>query len=298
MIKRNQKLNKRARKQVIIIVSAALVMIISSLVIYSLIQPKSTIESSSKKAEISSSQGQSSLTETNSEEKPPVKTTKTVPILMYHSIATQPGNILRIPKTRFDEQMKWLKDNGYSSVTLDEAYEAVSEKKELPEKSVVITFDDGYIDNYENAFPVLKKYGMSGTVFMITGKIDDKANGYLTADMLKEMDKSVLKIEAHTIDHKDLDKLSYKKQLEELKGSKETLENLLDRKIEFMAFPSGKYNSNTIKAAKESGYKMCFKMNGGQGTIDDDIYEFPRFFVGEDMGEFEERIEGTFNYTK
>lgn len=297
MINKKSKKNNsyKLKKSVFLI---AIILIVTALVVILFYSLKNSTTNTDNKPVSSTTAIESSQEVSSSSSKTEVKTTKTVPILMYHSIATEPGNILRIPKDRFDEQMKWLKDNGYSTITLDEAYKAVNEKNQIPEKSVVITFDDGYIDNYENAFPVLKKYDFCGTVFMITGKIGDKANGYLTADMLKEMDNSVLKIEAHTVDHKNLDSLSYQKQIVELKDSKKTLEDLLNKKVEYLAFPSGKYNTNTIKAAKETGYKMCFKMNGGQGTINDEIYEFPRFFVGEDMGEFKERIEGTFNYTK
>lgn len=287
---------KKSNKAIIIIVSTILILIAAIITVNFLKKPQqvssSSIQSSS---ELSSDSSSSSSSQ---EEKSVVKTTKTVPVLMYHSIATEAGNILRVPKEKFDEQMKWLVDNGYSTITLDEAYTAVSEKEEIPEKSVVITFDDGYIDNYQNALPILQKYNLTGTVFMITDRIDDEANGYLTASQLKEMDSSAIKVESHTVDHEDLDSLSFDKQLEELKNSKQTLEELLNKEINFIAYPTGKYNDDTIKAAKEAGYKMCFKMNGGQGTIEDNLYEFPRFFVGEDMDEFKERIEGTFNYTK
>lgn len=290
----------RVRKSAVVI--AVLVVLIGAAAVFLAVKSTGKNKALPSSEQVSSSSVVSSNVESSSNESSApavnVKTTKTVPVLMYHSIVYQKNNILRIPKEKFEAQMKWLKDNGYTTMTMNEAYEAVSNKKEIPEKSVLITFDDGYIDNYENAFPIMKKYNLKGTVFMITSKINDDKDGYLTADMLKKMDKGGMEIESHTVTHTDLDTLSYSKQLNELKTSKSTLEALLGKNVDFLAFPTGKYNENTIKAAKEAGYKMCFKMKGGQGTISDNIYKFPRFFIGEDFKDFISRVEGTAQYSK
>lgn len=245
------------------------------------------VKSSSASASLSSS-----LINNGSEESRPAATTTKIPILMYHSIAYQKGNILRVPQDKFTAEMKWLYDNGYKTLTLDELYDGISKNKPFPEKSVCITFDDGYNDNYDSAFPVLKQYKFKATVFMISDKIDDAYDGYLTSAQLKEMDKDGMQIECHTVDHKDLDTLSYKKQLSELTDSKAKLEALLGRKVDYIAYPSGKYDDNTIKAAKQVGYKICFKMNGGIGKIGDNVYEFPRTFVGENLQDFINRVHG------
>lgn len=245
------------------------------------------VKSSSASAAVNSASVNSS-----SEESKPAATTTKIPILMYHSIAYQKGNILRVPQDKFAAEMKWLYDNGYKTLTLDELYDGISNNKPFPEKSVCITFDDGYNDNYFSAFPVLKQYKFKATVFMITDKIDDVYDGYLTSAQLKEMDKNGMQIECHTVDHKDLDTLPYKKQLSELSDSKSKLEALLGRKVDYIAYPSGKYDDNTLKAAKEVGYKICFKMNGGIGQIGDNVYEFPRTFVGDDLQDFINRVHG------
>lgn len=225
----------------------------------------------------------------------PTATTDSIPVLMFHSIAYEKGNILRIPQDKFAAEMKWLYDNGYKTLTLDQLYDGISNNKQFAEKSVVLTFDDGYADNYTNAFPVLKQYNFKATLFMITDKIDDAQNGYLTSAQLKEMQNYGIDIECHTVDHKDLDTLSYKKQLSELTDSKAALEALLNKKVDYIAYPSGKYDDNTLKAAKEVGYKMCFKMNGGIGKLGDNVYEFPRTFVGEDLQDFINRVHGIIN---
>lgn len=231
----------------------------------------------------------------------PVKTTRKIPVLMYHSInhdPHDPGNILRVPKDKFAAEMKWLYDNGYKTISLDELYDYVENKKPVPEKTVVLTFDDGYEDNYQSALPVIEKYHFKATVFMISARIGDSKNGYLTAPELKEMDKNGMQIECHTVDHLDLSTLSYSHQERELTDSKATLEKLLGHPIDYLAYPSGKYDADTIAIAKKAGYKLCFKMNGGIATVDDSRYEFPRAFVGEDLNDFIKRVEGTADYSK
>lgn len=220
------------------------------------------------------------------------KTTTRIPVLMYHSINYEKGNILRVPKEKFAAQMKWLYDNGYKTLSLDELYNAVSQNKPIPEKSVVLTFDDGYGDNYYDAFPVIKQYHFKATVFMITSDIDKAKDNYLTADQLKEMDAGGMRIECHTVTHPDLSTLSYKSQYKQLSDSKTALENLLGHSIDYIAYPSGKYNDNTIKAAQQLNYKLCFKMKGGVGSITDNRYEFPRAFVGEDLQDIIKIVQG------
>lgn len=282
---------------VCVVIAAAAAVLVKTGALKKIAQPTSEAQSTAVLSSAQSSTASASSSEASSLPEKQVKTTKKIPVLMYHSINYEKNNILRVPKEKFAAQMKWLYDNGYSTLSLDEVYDAVANDKEVPEKSVVLTFDDGYKDNYENAFPVLKKYNFKATVFMITDEIGDSKNGYLTAEQIKEMDSYGIRVESHTLDHPDLDSLSYEKQYKELAESKATLEKLLGRTVNFIAYPSGRYDSNTIKAAKKAGYKMCFKMKGGIGSIDDNEYEFPRFFVGEDLDDFISRVEGTADYS-
>jgi hypothetical protein len=147
---------------------------------------------------------------------------KSVPVLMYHSINYEKGNELRVPKEVFREQMKYLKDKGYTTLTLDEFYDFLINNKPVPEKSVVITFDDGYKDNYENAYPILKEFGFNATIFDITSTVDTD-NNYLTSSQLKELEVNNIDIESHTVNHEQLDKLIYTKQVNTLKDSEQYL---------------------------------------------------------------------------
>ena len=111
---------------------------------------------------------------------------KPIPILMYHSIAYEKGNDARIPIEKFREQMKFLKDNGYNTLTLTELSDLFTKNIPVPKKSVVLTFDDGYVDNYTNALPILKEFGIKATVFVMPKK-PRKSPKALTATMLNAL---------------------------------------------------------------------------------------------------------------
>jgi len=109
-----------------------------------------------------------------------------IPVLMYHSIAYEKGNDLRVPPEKLRQEMQIIKDNGFTPITLDELYSHFNDEVALPQKPIVITFDDGYKDNCENALPVLKEFGFKATVFVITCQTDDSTD-YMTSAQLKEM---------------------------------------------------------------------------------------------------------------
>lgn len=186
---------------------------------------------------------------------------ESVPVLMYHSISFEKNNDLRVPKEKFDAQMKYLKENGFHSITMAELYEAINNGKQVPPKPIVITFDDGYVDNYTDAYPILMKYEFKGTIFVITDIVGK--GGYINASQIQEMHDNGIDLESHTVYHEELDLLPYDKQLNTLKRSKEYLETALNKKVISVAYPFGKYNSNTIKAAKEAGYMLAFTTQPG-----------------------------------
>ncbi|WP_291643702.1 polysaccharide deacetylase family protein [Clostridium sp.] len=203
---------------------------------------------------------------------------KGIPVLMYHSIGYKKGNTLMLPKENFREQMKYLKDNGYVTLTLDETYVFFENNKPVPEKSVVLTFDDGYVDNYVDALPILKKFGFKATIFVITGEVD-KSKSYMNVEQLKEMEASGMDIQSHTVHHDHLAKLSYQKQLETLKESKDFLEKALNKKIKYFAYPYGEYSKESLKAVKEAGYTMAFTTAGRWSDKADGILTLDRVFI-------------------
>lgn len=242
---------------------------------------KENINSSDSKTNVKSPEDSSSFAQTDNNIKNQAqapKEVRSIPVLMYHSVEYEKDNPVRISPKNFKEQMKYLYDNHYTTLTLDELYRYFQNGIEIPEKSVVITFDDGYEDNYTNAYPILKEYGFKAVIFEITNTID-KDLAYLTSSQLIEMEQNGIDIESHTVSHIKLGELSYDKQLNELKSSKEILEKILNKKVNYIAYPFGSYNENTLKAVKEAGYTMAFTTNGRWSGKDDGIYTLDRVYI-------------------
>lgn len=206
-----------------------------------------------------------------------------VPVLYYHSIATEAGNELRMPVEKFREQMQYLKDNGYYTLSLDQLYDFLVNNKPIPKKSVAITFDDGYEDNYTGAFPILKEFRFHAAIFVITKTVDTDSS-YLTSAQLKEMSDYGIDIESHTVSHNDLDKYSYDQQYKELTVSKQFLEALLQKPVKCFVYPSGKYNQDTLAAVKKADYYMAFNTENKWAGKEDGIYTLKRVFLSSSFG--------------
>ncbi|MBZ9606738.1 polysaccharide deacetylase family protein [Clostridium estertheticum] len=219
---------------------------------------------------------------------------KSVPVLMYHSIDYEKDNPIRLPVKRFDEQLKYLKDNGYYTITLTDLYDYLIKDIPIPEKSVVLTFDDGYEDNYTEMFPVLKKYNFKATIFVITGSIDKSPN-YMTSKQLIEMEKYGVDIGSHTVKHENLKEMPKDKQLETLVKSKNDLEKILNKQIKFFSYPYGGYSKASIEAVREAGYTMAFSTDGRWSSKEDGILSLHRVYISSfhDMEEFKKRISNT-----
>ncbi|AYF54241.1 polysaccharide deacetylase family protein [Clostridium botulinum C] len=213
-----------------------------------------------------------------------------IPVIMYHSIKYEKNNCVRLSKENFEKQMKYLKDNNYTTLTLDELHNFFEKNIPVPKKSVVLTFDDGYKDNYETAYPILKKYGFKATVFVITNCID--TGEYLTSEQLKELDKNGFDVESHTANHETLTELTYDKQYDTVFKSKEKLEKLLNKQVKYIAYPCGKYNNDTIKAVKNAGYKMAVTTDGRWSDKSDGIFTLDRVFISgfHNINTFKNRI--------
>ncbi|MBU3180179.1 polysaccharide deacetylase family protein [Clostridium psychrophilum] len=204
---------------------------------------------------------------------------RSIPVLSYHSINYDKNNPICISVEKFKEQMKYLKNNGYYTITLTNLYGYLMNNIPIPKKSVVITFDDGYENNYTAMFPVLKKYNFRATIFVITSFID-KNHTFMTSKQLLEMDKYGVDIESHTVHHDNLAMISNNKQLKTLIQSKQYLEKILNKPINFFAYPYGGYNKSAIEALKKAGYKMAFTTEGGWSSKHNGVFSLHRVWVG------------------
>lgn len=205
------------------------------------------------------------------------KPLKGIPILMYHKVNPdfdKGGLGLRINPADFDWEMKYLKDNGYHSVDLGAVVDHFKEGKRLPDKPIVITFDDGYQDNYRYAYPILKKYGFTATIFIVTNTVGginefdyrsniQPMNKMLTWKEIKEMDANGITIGAHTLDHPHLTKISLAEAKRQISGSKKILEKKLGKEIEYFSYPYGEYDRAVAEIVKESGFRAAASSDPG-----------------------------------
>lgn len=216
---------------------------------------------------------------------------QTVPILYYHSVMQEKGNELRMPPEQFEAQMAYLQDLGYQSVSLEQLYLASYGKGTLPAKPFVITFDDGYVDNFTNAFPILAKHGFTATVFMITSYINGE--GFMTWHQLKELVANGWEIESHTSSHPYLTKMDTLTVLSELNLSKELLEKELGKPVKFFAYPYGDLNTSVVQAVKDTGHLMAVSTERGWADVKTDAWRVHRIYCYASMGmnEFSRRMQ-------
>lgn len=207
-----------------------------------------------------------------------------VPILMYHYIGNNPDpkdrarDSLSVTPDRFHAQMQYLKDNGYNTISLDTMYAALKKITPLPDKPVILTFDDGYVDFYYNAYPLLRAMGFSATVFIPTGLVGDKP--YLNWQQIKEMHSSgMVNFGAHTVSHAHLPALPADEAFKELTDSKKRLQDELGAPINFMAYPSGSSSNFIIELTKRAGYVGAVSTWPGTIQSEGTIYSMPRMRV-------------------
>ena len=214
-----------------------------------------------------------------------------VRILNYHMVNDMDHSLAVAPKD-FDRQMAWLKKNGFQSITPEELYGALTGAGDLPEKPVMITFDDGYVDNYEKAYPILKKYGFKATILVVTEMVGKK-KGYLTWEQLREMEQNGFSIEGHTMTHRALTSLTDDEVKEERSASKRMIEEKLGKTVTCFAYPGGAYNLHIANLVKEAGYKMAFTVRYGNADRASNLYAIDRvpvFHTENTEGSFQKRL--------
>jgi peptidoglycan/xylan/chitin deacetylase (PgdA/CDA1 family) len=190
-----------------------------------------------------------------------------VPIIMYHRIDISPINSqYYVPPGKFEEEMKLLHDWEYTTITTEMLVKAITEGTELPPRPILITFDDGHLNNYTTAFPIMQKYGFTGVLYVVGSYIG--ADEYMNADQIKEMAAAGWEVGSHSMSHADLTVLEPQRQRYEVVGSKEFLEKTLGVPIKTIAYPFGYSDSAVIDYAHFAGYiaGMSLGFTADQGT--------------------------------
>jgi peptidoglycan/xylan/chitin deacetylase (PgdA/CDA1 family) len=201
-----------------------------------------------------------------------------VPILMYHSISVNPKNPLCVAPSLFDQEMRYLRDNHYHAISVEQLIEAWNGQATLPYRPIVITFDDGYLDAYTEAYPILKKYGLTGTLFLVPGFVGHR--NFVTWDEVREMyDRGVMEIGSHTMNHLDLTRLNPSQLMDQVSLSKHVIEREIHQKISIFCYPSGRFNATVIAAVRHAGYQAAVTTRPGWASPVQGLYALHRVRV-------------------
>ncbi len=201
-----------------------------------------------------------------------------VAVLMYHAVGDRPWGLidLFVRPADLEEQIEYILDNGYDPIWFSDLGHM-----EDYDKPVILTFDDGYDNNYTELYPILQKYGVKATIFVITDKVDD--DRYLTREQIGEMAASgLVSIESHTVTHPDLRVLGEDELEYEYSQSRMDIARMTGRIPTVVCYPSGEHDVLARRVAAEY-YKLGIKMTGGVWSTSSDPMRVNRFFVPRDL---------------
>lgn len=213
-----------------------------------------------------------------------------VPVLMYHSVSEHPPaatHRLSVHPDEFAVQLGLLRRRGCTTVTFDEYARSITTGAPLPENAVVLTFDDGYADFHLNAFPLLEELGFTATVFVTTGWLDDagdQAAGHpldrmLSWKQVRQLDLAGIEIGAHSHSHAQLDQLSVAALEQELRTSKDLLEDHIGGPVTTLAYPFGYSSKRVREAVAANGYRFGTAVANRLPSSQPDPMRLPRLTV-------------------
>ncbi|WP_172369633.1 polysaccharide deacetylase family protein [Sporosarcina jiandibaonis] len=232
------------------------------------------------------------------------KQAASVPVLTYHRILKESTiskqhyidgeiNPMIVTKEELEKHLKYLKENDFVTLTLAELYLFLLGEIDIPDKSVLLTFDDGYKDNFVEAYPLLKKYDFTAVNFVITGKVTKRVQPFKPKEVqyfsIKELSNAcdVFDYQSHTYNYHrrensvqniEVSYLNSRTDDEVTKDIQKSIHNLNGENLAF-AYPYGEYSPSTIKIVKDLGFKMAFTTEDRAASPDDHLYELPRFNI-------------------
>ena len=212
-----------------------------------------------------------------------------IPVLCYHHISTDNNSTFSrssyaVTKKQFELQMNYLKDNGYKTITLNTLIDFIRNKPvELPEKPVVITFDDGLKSQLHTAYPILKKHGFRAVFFIYPSVIISRSRNirkwHMTREMINVLHDAGNEIESHSYYHPLMHRETDAINRFQFKNSKNWLEKLTGKKITYFAYPFGSYTQSVIRIGREEGYKGMFTINLGTVAAGTNPYSINRIMI-------------------
>jgi len=211
-----------------------------------------------------------------------------IPILTYHLINpdAEKYGLLAVTPDTFERQMRFLKQHRYNVIPLGEAVSYIREKKRPPARTLAISIDDGFKDNYFYAFPILKKYNFPAEIFLIVNEIGNSSDMMLSWEQILEMQASgLITFGSHTLNHPNLSQLTSQDSLkDEIYNSKKILEDKLGHSVDGFCYPGGAFNDKARSTVIDSGYKFAMVNNPGKRFPNSDPFAVKRLRISRNCG--------------
>ena len=209
-----------------------------------------------------------------------ILTPNKVSVITYHSISKNiTDNLMVINQKEFEKQMKFLSDNKFTTLTLDDMNCYMNKKCKIKKNTVLVTLDDGYLDNYELAFPILKKYNINAVVFLIGSNVRNNSAGFINNEYILKTKKEYPNIEfaSHGFNLHESDTSNYTldNYLEDFKLQKEVIDT------KYFSYPHGTINDELITSLKKNKYELAFGFGPDfrKASNKDNKYNIPRLSI-------------------
>ncbi len=214
-----------------------------------------------------------------------------VPIFVYHSVrpldpsSTEEEVSYDTTPELLRQELQYLKDNGFTTITFDNIADALEKGVPLPTKPIILSFDDGWHNQYQYAFPILKEFNAPGTFFVFTVALGKPH--FLSWDEIKEMDKAGMQIGCHSFSHPYLWQITDPNQLkEEILGSKKTIEEQLGHSVTAFAFPFGRSSEESLAVVKEAGFRTARILGKENIYRKSNLFQIQSLIVPNNFNEF------------
>jgi peptidoglycan/xylan/chitin deacetylase (PgdA/CDA1 family) len=221
--------------------------------------------------------------------------TQKIPILMYHSISEHASEKFRpftLSPALLGEQLAYLREHGYTPITVSQFIAAQHTHQAMPERPVILTFDDGFADFFSEALPVLQQYHFPATLYIATAYVNgtsqwlkrsgESSRRMLTWEQVREISACGIECGAHSHHHLQLDTLSYMEAYEEICSSKQLLEMQLEKPVLSFAYPHGYHSMAVKQIVRSSGFTSACTVKYTMSSTASDPFALPRLFVSAD----------------
>ena len=238
---------------------------------------------------ISCSHEENVISETKLIKSPVIITQETanpiLPVIAYHRVSLAITNDMTVTPELFRRHMQFLADNHYNPITMDQWCDMVLDGKELPEKPILITFDDAWRCQYKNALPILNEFGYKATFYAYTDVIEHRSN--MTYNQLQNLVRQGHNVGCHSAMHSNLTKPFKTENTErynarlirETSNAKKTIEEHIGFPVKHFCYPYGYYNTNLIAVLKKAGYISSVTVNPAPNTIDSPLFKIGRYII-------------------